>query len=52
MSKLSIFKEFIEFSKSTKKWWLVPIVIFLLVLGAVIVLVESSSLAPLIYTIF
>ncbi len=52
MSKLSIIKEFLTFLKKSKKWWLVPIVIFLLVFGVLIVLLEGSALAPFIYTIF
>lgn len=52
MSKLSIIKEFWEFIKTGKKWWLAPIVIFLILLGALIVLTEGSALAPFIYTLF
>ena len=35
-----------------KKWWLLPIVIFLILLGALIVFTEGSALAPFIYTLF
>ncbi len=35
-----------------KKWWLLPMLIVMLVLGALIVLTQGSALAPLIYTIF
>ena len=52
MSKLSILKEFWDFLKSRKKWWLAPIILFLLLLGALIVLAEGSVLAPFIYTLF
>lgn len=52
MSKLSIIKEFWEFLKVRKKWWLLPIVIFLILLGALIVFTEGSALAPFIYTLF
>jgi len=52
MGKFSIIKEFWEFLKVRKKWWLLPIVIFLLLLGALIVFTESSALAPFIYTLF
>ncbi len=52
MSKLSIVKEFMQFLKFEKKWWLIPIVIFLLLLGALIILTEGSALAPFIYAIF
>ena len=37
MSKLSILAEFWQFLKVRKKWWLAPIVIFLILLGALIV---------------
>ena len=52
MSKLSILKEFWEFLKVRKKWWLAPIVLFLLLLGALIVFTEGSAVAPFIYTLF
>jgi len=52
MSKLSIVGEFWGYLKVRKKWWLVPIIIFLILLGALIVLTEGSALAPFIYTLF
>ena len=52
MSKLSIIKEFWFFLKVRKKWWLAPIIFFLLLMGALIVFTEGSALAPFIYTLF
>ena len=52
MSKLSIIKEFWDFIKFQKKWWLAPIIIILVLLGALIVVTEGSALAPFIYTLF
>lgn len=52
MSKFSIIKEFWEFLNVYKKWWLAPIVIFLMLLGALIIFTESSALAPFIYALF
>ena len=52
MSKLSIGLEFWEFLKVRKKYWLAPIVVFLMLLGALIVLTEGSAIAPFIYAIF
>lgn len=52
MSKVSILKEFWEFLRVRKKWWLLPIIIFLLLLGALLVLTEGSAIAPFIYTLF
>ena len=52
MGKLSILSEFWDFLKVRKKWWLAPIVIILILLGALIVLTEGSAVAPFIYTIF
>ncbi len=52
MSKLSVLKEFWEFLRVQKCWWLLPIVIVLLLLGVLIVLTESSAVAPFIYTLF
>jgi hypothetical protein len=52
MSKLSILAEFWEFLRVRKKWWLAPIVIFLMLLGALIIFTEGSAVAPFIYTLF
>ena len=52
MGKLSILKEFWDFLKIRKKWWLTPIVIVFLLLGILIVLTQSTPVAPFIYTLF
>ncbi len=52
MGKLSILKEFWDFLKVRKKWWLTPIVLVLLLLGALIVFTQGSALSPFIYTLF
>ena len=52
MSKLRVLKEFWDFLKVRKKWWLAPIVIVLLLLGILIIFTETSALAPFIYTLF
>ena len=51
-SKLSIFKELWDFMKVRKRWWILPIVIMLVLLGLLIVFTEGSALAPFIYTLF
>jgi hypothetical protein len=50
--KLGILKELWGFMKERKKWWLLPIVIILVLLGLLIVLTEGSAVAPFIYTLF
>lgn len=52
MGKLAILAEFWEFMKARKKWWLAPIVFFLILVGLLIILTEGSAVAPLIYTLF
>jgi len=52
MSKLAIISEFWQFLKVRKKWWLIPIIVSLLVLGALIVFAQGSALSPFIYTLF
>jgi hypothetical protein len=41
-----------DFLKVRKKWWLAPVMLFLLLLSLVIVLAKGSAVAPFIYTIF
>ncbi len=52
MGKLSIISELWQFLKHRKKWWLLPILFFLILLGGLIVLTQGSALAPFIYAIF
>ncbi len=44
--------EFWGFMKVRKKFWLLPIIIILVLLGALIVFTESSAVAPFIYALF
>ena len=49
---LEFIKEFWEFLFERKKYWLLPIIIFLVLFGGLIVLTQGSAVAPFIYTIF
>jgi hypothetical protein len=46
-----LFKEFWQFLAYNKKWWLLPIVVVMILLGVLIYL-SSTPLAPFIYTLF
>tara|TARA_B100001057_G_C22443450_1_gene792141 strand:+ start:399 stop:551 length:153 start_codon:yes stop_codon:yes gene_type:complete len=49
---ISFIKEFWEFLRERKKYWLMPIIIVLALFGVLIVLSQGSVIAPFIYTIF
>ena len=49
---ISFLKEFLEFLRERKKYWLLPIIIVLAFFGIMIVLSQGSAVAPFIYTIF
>ena len=49
---LSFVKEFWEFLRERKKYWLLPIILVLAIFGILIVLSQGSAVAPFIYTIF
>tara|TARA_B110001450_G_scaffold239452_1_gene247337 strand:- start:349 stop:501 length:153 start_codon:yes stop_codon:yes gene_type:complete len=49
---INFLKEFLEFLRERKKYWLLPIIIVLALFGALIVLSQGSAVAPFIYTIF
>ena len=44
-----LLREFLQFLKQEKKWWLVPLVVILLLIGALIVFTSGSVLGPLMY---
>ena len=49
--RMSLATEFWYFLKNNKKWWLLPILIVMLALGALVFL-SGSGAAPFIYTLF
>jgi len=52
MANQFIITEFWEFLRMRKRYWLFPIILVLLLLGALIVFTESSAVAPFIYMLF
>jgi hypothetical protein len=52
MKRLQLVRQFIGFVIQSGKWWLLPLVAFLLLLGVVLVFAKGSALAPFIYTLF
>jgi len=50
-ARTGLLREFWDFLKHNKKWWLLPILVCLLLLGALVVL-GGPGLAPFLYTIF
>ncbi len=50
---MSLLKDFWDYLKERKKWWLLPTIIVLFLFGILIVLSASgSAIAPFIYTLF
>ncbi len=49
---MNLLKELWLFLRVRKKWWLLPIVIVIMLVGSLLVFAQGSALAPFIYTIF
>jgi hypothetical protein len=49
---MNFIKEFFEFLKNRKKYWLLPIIIILFLFGGLLILTQGTAIAPFIYTIF
>ena len=49
---LEVLKDLWAFMRERKKFWLAPIVLVMVLLGALIVLAQGSAIAPFIYTLF
>ncbi len=49
---MSFLKELWQFLKVRKKFWLLPIILLMLALGGLLILAQSSAVAPFIYTLF
>jgi hypothetical protein len=52
MSTMGLVSEFWSFMRVRKKWWLMPIIVVMVLVGALLVFAQGSALAPFIYTIF
>lgn len=52
MARSSLVGEFWAYLKVRKKWWLLPIIVVMLMVGSLIVFAQGSALAPFIYTLF
>lgn len=49
---LDLLKDLWAFMRQRKKYWLLPIILVLLVLGTLLVFAQGSAVAPFIYTLF
>ncbi len=49
---LDLLKDLWAFMLERKKFWLLPIIIVLLLLGALLIFAQGSAVAPFIYTLF
>jgi hypothetical protein len=50
--KADILAEFVEFLWERKLWWMIPMMVVLVLFGALLFLTQSSAIAPFIYTLF
>jgi len=52
MSSTGIVGELWAYLRERKKWWLAPVILVMLLVGALLIFAQGSALAPFIYTIF
>lgn len=50
--RFGIASELVSFFANNKRWWLLPIIIVVLLTGVLMILAQSSAIAPFIYTLF
>lgn len=50
--RFGIAGELIAFFARNKRWWMLPMIFVVLMLGVVLILAQSSVIAPFIYTLF
>ena len=50
--RFGIAGELLNFFMNNKRWWLVPMITVLLIFGILMILAQSSAIAPFIYTLF
>lgn len=52
MARTGLASELWAYMRVRKKWWLLPIIVVMVLVGALLVFAQGSALAPFIYTIF
>lgn len=52
MRKHTLIGDFIAFILHEKKWWMIPLVLILLILGGLLIFASGSPLAPFLYPLF
>tara|TARA_Y100000310_G_scaffold287834_1_gene312979 strand:- start:4709 stop:4867 length:159 start_codon:yes stop_codon:yes gene_type:complete len=52
MADKGLLSEFFHFLKVRKAWWMLPVLVMLLLVGALIIFGESSAISPFIYALF
>ncbi len=52
MARSTLIREFWTFMRVRRKWWLLPIIVVMLLIGTLLIFAQGSVLAPFIYTIF
>jgi Family of unknown function (DUF5989) len=51
-AKLGILGELLGFLWQRKLWWMIPMIVFLVLLGLLLIFAQSSAIAPFIYSLF
>lgn len=49
---MGLIGELWAYMRERKKWWLLPVILVMLIVGTLLVFAQGSALAPFIYTIF
>lgn len=49
---MSLVTELWAYMRERKKWWLLPIIVVMLLVGSLLVFAQGSALSPFIYNIF
>jgi hypothetical protein len=49
---MSFLRELWEFMLARKKFWLIPVILLMVLLGGLVVMSQGSAVAPFIYTLF
>lgn len=49
---MSFISELWQFIRERRKFWLIPVIVMMVILGGLVVLAKGSAVAPFIYTIF